>query len=78
MEEDDLYDGYNDFSSTYNTDVSYFIILKLQKSNYISILFLKKNLNYDQQFQQVVAKTSHGRRPPPVISIVTLYFKILS
>lgn len=39
MEEDDLYDGYNDFSSTYNTDVSYFIILKLQKSNYISILF---------------------------------------
>lgn len=42
-ESDDLYDGYNDFNSAFNTD----------------------NLNYDQQFQSAVAKTSHGRRPPP-------------
>jgi intraflagellar transport protein 88 len=25
-----------------------------------------QNLAYDQQFQQAVLKTSHGRRPPPV------------
>lgn len=43
MEEDDLYDGYNDYNAAFNTD----------------------SLTYDQQFQQAVAKTSHGRRPPP-------------
>jgi hypothetical protein len=30
------------------------------------LLHFFKNLNYDQQFQSAVAKTSHGRRPPPV------------
>lgn len=43
MDDDDLYGGYNDYNSAFNTD----------------------NLAYDQQFQQSVAKTSHGRRPPP-------------
>ncbi|CAF0918215.1 unnamed protein product [Brachionus calyciflorus] len=43
MDDEDLYGGYNDDDSPFNTD----------------------NLTYDSQFQQAVAKTSAGRRPPP-------------